>query len=334
MASTCRFADAAPSDIRAKAGAVAVIMPTYNGLSRGYLSDALASVLAQIVRPAETIVVDDGSTDGTAEASVQWSRRSGVRVLRLPRNVGLAEARNAGVRATTAPLIAFLDDDDEWMPHKLLRQIEALERQRCDLVFSPVLRIDSKGKALAASQPILGDSLYWPGILFCDPIPTPSAVLVRRSALLEVGGFCKDLRFAEDWDLWARIARRSAVALVAEPLARYRVHDQQMGAGKAPVWVRQQTMVALEHMTRDLLPEQRDLVLNAYGYGGAWRALASLKLRAAWELATRANGRVDWSLFLRKGVIGAVTRLLPRRSASINQCELRRLVGTFTNLNK
>jgi glycosyltransferase involved in cell wall biosynthesis len=256
-----------------------------------------------------------------------------MKVIRISGNVGPAEARNEGVRATTAPLIAFLDDDDEWMPDKLVAHLEFLARRRYNLVFSTVQRIDAQGRNIAGDRPIPAESLSWPGILFCDPVVTPSAVVIRREAFLTVGGFCKELRLPEDWDLCARIARMGTIGCISRPLVRYRVHSRQMASGRTSGWVRKQTLSALEHLTCQLSQEQRDFVINAYAYGGAWRSLAALNLRTAWDLAT-SSGAVDLPLLLRRLLLGVCSKMVPQTSSYLNRYELKRSIRRFLDLEQ
>src|SRR5262245_41316998 len=102
---------------------ISVIIPVYNHVA--YLPEALESVIRQTCPASEIIVVDDGSEDGSAEAA---ERFSGVRVFRQA-HAGIAAVRNVGVRRARGDLIAFLDADDRWPPHKLRAQIEAFDRE-------------------------------------------------------------------------------------------------------------------------------------------------------------------------------------------------------------
>src|SRR4051794_5813716 len=104
--------------------AVSVVIPTYNYAR--FIERALVSVLGQTHRPAEVLVIDDGSTDETATVVDRYATR--VRYLRQE-NSGVSAARNAGVESSTGDLVAFLDADDEWVPNKLELQVEALTKR-------------------------------------------------------------------------------------------------------------------------------------------------------------------------------------------------------------
>lgn len=312
-------------------GAVAVVIATHNGASRGYVFNAIESVLAQSLRPAEIIVVDDASTDRTAEA-LSERYRDAVRIVSLSKNRGPSGARNEGVRATVAPLVAFLDDDDEWLPEKLDVQRRFIEETSCQLVFSRVELIDSSGRIMKGRRPVYQEACSWPGILFRNPVQGPSSVLAYRQTILAAGGFPEPFRIGEDWILWARVAQIGKIAFIEQPLARYRVHDQQAASGRDSTWTRERTLEALRDLADPLTAAQRALLLNSYAYGGAWRALASRNLAATQRLATAATGRVDWPLLIRRGIHGGIAQLVPSLSESLDRRELKRLVRLFEAL--
>src|SRR3982751_226289 len=104
---------------------VSVIVPVHNG--RAFIADALRGVFDQTHRPIECIVIDDGSTDGTAEVVAASAPRA---VCIRQANAGVSAARNAGAIAASGDLLAFLDADDVWLPEKLTAQIQELERSR------------------------------------------------------------------------------------------------------------------------------------------------------------------------------------------------------------
>ena len=312
--------------------AVAAVIATHNGASRGYIFNAVGSVLAQSLQPAEIVVVDDASTDGTAEA-LRDRYGDSVRIVSLTENRGPSGARNEGVRATSAPLVAFLDDDDEWLPEKLQVQRRLIAETSCHLVFSRVELIDSSGVALRGRRPIYREACSWPGILFRNPVQGPSSVLAHRQTILEAGGFPEQLRIGEDWVLWARIAQIGRIDFTEKALVRYRVHEHQAAAGRDSTWIRERTLEALKDLADRLPSAQRALLINFYAYGGAWRALASRNLGAARRLATAAAGRVDWPFLLRRGIQGGLAQLVPPLSECMDRRELTRLVRLFESLD-
>lgn len=194
--------------------AVSVIIPTYNRAMK--VARAVASVLYQTFRDFEVIVVDDGSGDRTRSVLEHFG--TNIRVLLHEENKGVSAARNTGIQASQAPLIAFLDSDDYWLPEKLTRQIEFFRLHRDGLACQAEeiwirrgRRVNPMGKHAKPSGEI-----FRPSLKLC--LVSPSAVMLRRSLLDEVGLFDESLRACEDYDLWLRISCRHPVHLIDEPL--------------------------------------------------------------------------------------------------------------------
>lgn len=209
-------------------GLVSVVIPTRNRAA--YLEQAIRSVLGQTYPEIELIVVNDGSTDGTSSLlsslQVQEPRISVVHLS----GEGASAARNAGIKKATGEYIAFLDDDDLWLPRKLERQIEVLERDRSiGLVYAQSVIVDEKVNARRVwpsnGMPTSFKDLYRTG----NTIPTMT-VVVRGSCLKQVGGFDTRFRICQDYDLWLRIANSFPVKAVTEVLAIYRHHQSNISA--------------------------------------------------------------------------------------------------------
>jgi glycosyltransferase involved in cell wall biosynthesis len=230
---------------------VSVIIPTYNRAR--LLLEAVRSVVAQSYQHWELVVVDDGSTDGTAAAlaavtdprvRVVWGAHSGLAA--VPRNRGIAEARG--------DYLAFLDSDDAWMPEKLAVQLAALGRSRNtrwsytlfehmdeDGAFLPAL---SGGPWPARSGWIL-EPLVRGTILPAIPTVLADAALVR-----EVGGFDERPMFREDFHLCVRLAAASPAVAVDQPLTRVRHHRARTTFGL--IDVRRWMIRALDHLAGTL----------------------------------------------------------------------------------
>jgi glycosyltransferase involved in cell wall biosynthesis len=208
------------------AEAVTVVIPTHD--RRRLLLRALDSVVRQRdVRP-EIVVVDDGSTDGTADA-VRDLRLPRLRLVRHAESRGVSGARNAGLAQVHTPWVAFLDDDDLWAPDKLRRQLRSLE-DRPDARWSCVcaLHVDGDLRVGRVSPPPasgrVGDQL-----LRGPAVPGGgSGVLVDSAFAREVGGFDEELSILADWDFYLRLGLGSPVAAVDEPLLAYYVHSDSM----------------------------------------------------------------------------------------------------------
>ncbi len=193
---------------------VTVIIPTYN--RSALVLQAVTSVLAQNFKDTEILVVDDGSTDGTVEALESFSER--IRVLRHELNRGVSAARNTGIRASSAPLIAFLDSDDRWLPGKLDAQVRffrdnpgAVACQTREIWIRRGRRVNPGRRHVKPSGDIFEASLE-------RCLVSPSAVMIRRSVLEEVGLFDEDLPVCEDYDLWLRISSRHPIHLLDQDL--------------------------------------------------------------------------------------------------------------------
>jgi glycosyltransferase involved in cell wall biosynthesis len=188
---------------------VSAVVPTYN--YGRFLGRAVASVLAQTYRDVECIVVDDGSTDDTADVLAAFG--SAITVVRQA-NQGLSAARNAGITAARGRYIAFLDADDVWHEDKLSRQVELIERKPDTAVVGCWARLTSTdGETISerhfdeqASDPVdLAVQLrriairdFWVG-------GSGSGALMRRDLFDRVGLFDPSLKAAEDWDMWMRL---------------------------------------------------------------------------------------------------------------------------------
>lgn len=208
---------------------VSVIIPTFN--RREWVVRAVDSVLAQTFTDIEVIVVDDGSSDGTGDLVRQrFGSDQRVHYLRQA-NAERAVARNTGICAARGKYVAFLDSDDQWLPHKLARQVPLLESHP-DLafVFSGFAWIDEADERIKEVLSECRDGKTQGDIfeeLLISNVVGSLTVVARRSALDEAGMFNTDRRlipFAEDWELWLRLAYRRQVGYVAEPLALHRVH--------------------------------------------------------------------------------------------------------------
>jgi glycosyltransferase involved in cell wall biosynthesis len=198
---------------------VSVIIPTYNCSAR--LVCALRSIAAQHYAPQqiEALVIDDGSTDDTAERLAAFAAQSPlcVRYIRQV-NAGPAAARNHGLRLARGEAIAFLDADDAWHPEKLHKQLPLLSG-RIGLVYCGVAFVDAQGDALQnyvrRIEMHRGDILL---ALFCDFFLLTSAVVLSRAVVDVCGEFNEQLAVGEDYEYFLRVARRFDADCVDEKL--------------------------------------------------------------------------------------------------------------------
>jgi len=199
--------------------AVSVIIPAHNRAP--VIDRAIRSVLAQTFRDFELIVVDDASSDTTAEV-VSASSQQRTRLIRLASHVGAARARNAGIAESRGEWIAFLDSDDEWLPEKLDRQLTAIGRYgpTCDVVYSACYRQRNSESPEVRPKGELAEGNLLDNLLRNKKGATASVYMVRRTALVRAKGFDERFPSANDIDLWLRLASMSCqFAAVQEPLA-------------------------------------------------------------------------------------------------------------------
>ena len=220
---------------------VSVVIPAYN--SAKCVQDAIASVFAQSCRSLEVIVVDDGSTDGTAES---LPRLRNLRLLRRPRG-GPSAARNTGLRAARGRYVAFLDADDVWEPQSLEARLSlATNHPELGLVFADACFCKGAqvvrpsylaGKVVfrrvGTSQPRPGSYIFSRSIadeLMIEPFIATDTVLMHRDCLEEVGLFDESMWIGEDTDMWYRVARRFPVGYIDQVAARCRARPESLTA--------------------------------------------------------------------------------------------------------
>ena len=199
---------------------VSVVISTYQRPDA--CERALGSVLEQTEAPLEVLIVDDGSSDDTEARMRAWEARDArVRYLRSPHNSGTpATTRNLGIRHASGELIAFLDDDDEWLPSKLAAQLAILASEDADIVATNAVRSDGRLYFPDASPVWSPTSL---DIIRTNPVIMSSA-LARREQLLSTPGFPTDawVRGCEDYAMWLELASMGARFIVlGESLVRY-----------------------------------------------------------------------------------------------------------------
>ncbi len=256
---------------------VSIIIPVYNGART--VPSALASVFAQSYTDYEVVVVDDGSTDDTAVVLAGYKDR--IHAISQP-NSGASTARNAGIRASGGEYVAFLDDDDEWMPEMLERCAAVLDRDpNCALVYAGAYKVDSNGRPMpnqdsqtwGLDSPTLAQMLERPWNV------VPSRVMVRRATLERSGGFDERCVRADDiyFLLLARehgyfrsvpelLVRKSTRPLYPTALKRERGYEvfvrlvrERYGAAATPLIreFRRMRMKVMKHMARLLIEEGR-----------------------------------------------------------------------------
>ena len=197
---------------------VSVVIPTHNRSE--LIKNAVSSVLSQTYKNIELIIVDDASTDKTEEV-VKSLDQSKIRYIKNEEAKGGNYARNLGISSSKGKYVAFLDDDDEWMPEKVADQVALFEEdQSIGLVYTGAEIIYTSKNYKYIRQPKHRGDLS-KEILMRNYIGTTSSVMVKRSLLEKVGGFDNDMPALQDYDLWIRIAQVAQIGYINKPLIKY-----------------------------------------------------------------------------------------------------------------
>ena len=204
---------------------VSVIIPTCNRESM--LLRAIKSVKDQTYQNYELIIVDDASTDNT-QKSVTQIQDQNTTYIRFETNSGTSsKPRNAGLEIARGKYIAFLDDDDEWLPtllEKLTDKIKTVD-ERVGVIYCGLIYVDSQGDVLKTVHPMLRGTL-WP-LMLVNTIGTLSSSLIKRECFNKVGLFDVEGVGAHS-DMWIRLAKHYDYDYIPEALARYHLHENQM----------------------------------------------------------------------------------------------------------
>ena len=207
---------------------VSVVVTTYN--QAPYIGEAMESVFGQTLEPAEIIVVDDGSTDGTAERLVQFAGR--IRYIRQE-NQGVAASRNTGVAAATGEYVALLDGDDLWEPEKLAVQVPVAHEHPMTGMIVTNGTVFGEGVTSGRSlfQRLHRELRPHESVFTCkcyaeflrgNPIVSVSQVLIPLEVLKCTGLSDRGFALSSDYDLYLRIAARYEITFISQPLVRYR----------------------------------------------------------------------------------------------------------------
>ncbi|MGA7871157.1 MAG: glycosyltransferase family A protein [Candidatus Binatus sp.] len=271
---------------------VSVIIPTYNRCAM--LREAIDSVLAQTSRAFELIVVDDGSTDGTAEQLTRFDKT--IRIERIEHR-GPAAARNRGVAIARGPLIAFLDSDDLWSPTKL-------ERQFAFMRANPGCAISQTNEIWIRNGRRVNPGLRHrkrAGDIFIDSLRTclisMSSVMMRTELFRSLGGFDEIMTAAEDYDLWLRILIDHEAYLLDEPLVTRRGGHHDQTSATTPALDRFRILALTKLLADDRLsPARRTAVVEVLAekcriYAGGLVRRGRIKEARRYEwVADRARG--------------------------------------------
>jgi len=196
-----------------------VIVPVYN--AELYLEEAIQSVLSQTYQPVEILIINDGSTDGSASVAKKFTEQT---IYIFQSNQGAAAARNLGIKKSSADFLAFLDADDVWTPNKLSKQMESFnEHPELDMVFGGVEQFHSPELKMENNSNTISIDKHPLGIL-------PGTMLIKRASFLEVGLFDPNWKVGEfiDWYAKAKEKHLSSTVIPGTVLRR-RIHKSNLG---------------------------------------------------------------------------------------------------------
>lgn len=202
---------------------VSVIIPAYN--HAGLICQTLESVFRQTYTDYEVVVVNDGSPDNTREI-LQPFVSAGRIIYIEQKNRGQAAARNKGIEISSGEFIALLDDDDCWPADKLAWQVAEMKQDPglCMVSGCLIASWPESGQGVD-SERCASCEVDFESLLAGSPITSPGQTLIRRAALVSIGGFRESVWGADDWDLYLRLSRVGRVRTVSRPALYYRVHS-------------------------------------------------------------------------------------------------------------
>ena len=240
---------------------ISIIIPCYN--YGRFLKECLESVKSQTYKNFEAIIVDDGSTDNSANIAKSFVKKNEQFKYIYQENQGLSATRNTGIRNAKGDYICFVDPDDIWFKNKLEVQIEYLKyNQDCGLLYSDAeIYIDGK----PTGRTIRNGNLFYHGFVFekmlmNNGVVCPS-VIIKRDCFKEVGFFDVKLRHTQDWEMWLRISRHFKFCSIPKPLLYYRIH----GSNDSNIELDRNFMeynIVIKRYFEYIPEEERDLYLD------------------------------------------------------------------------
>lgn len=250
---------------------VTVLTTVYNGAR--YLDEAIDSVLAEEFGDFEYVIVDDGSTDGTADLLARAAARDPrIIVLRNETNRGIAASANRGLAVARGEYIARIDSDDISMPGRFRRQVATLDaRPEVALVSMNYESIDADGAVLARSHRDHPSIVVEYLLHFSNALGGHSQVMFRSSVVEAVGGYDETCAAALDSDLWTRIVRHGRIVVLPEIGMRYRVHHESVSARSSATQVEVGKRILLRTLSSYLGRPVSDHEVLAFIH--AWRPL-------------------------------------------------------------
>lgn len=231
-----------------------VIVAVYNGEKT--LSKTIESILNQTYTNFELILVDDGSSDGSATLIERYLGDERVKYYKKE-NGGVASARNFGIEKANGRFIGFCDQDDQWLPEKLSKQLPLFNDDDVGLVYSWV-NVDTHGVLTKTTPEYSGDCFE---ALLNENFISCCSAMVRKSCIEKVGGLeeSRALHGVDDRHLWLKVARIAKLAVVKEPLAVYFIHGENYSLNEAKMLEADLLCIDMIENTEGLDSQQKKL---------------------------------------------------------------------------
>lgn len=203
---------------------IGVVMPVFNG--QRYLAPTIEAILEQTYRNFQFVIVDDGSTDNSMQIVERYAKKDERIIVLEQRNSGISQALNAGISMVTAPYVAPVDQDDISLPSRLEAEVALLEAESDVVCVSGWYQIiDGKGRYLTTLRtPSGNDNIQQIALTGACPI-CHSGCMMRKSAVLKVGGYDPAFDLAQDLDLFLRLGEVGRLENLDIPVLKYRLHD-------------------------------------------------------------------------------------------------------------
>jgi glycosyltransferase involved in cell wall biosynthesis len=210
---------------------ISVVIPAYNAAR--FLPEAIASVQQQTFSDWELLIINDGSTDDTVSVVRDYEQRDERIHLINQSNQGVSVARNQGVAYSQGQIIAFLDADDQWLPHKLQQHLEHFQsNSRLGVSFAQVEILDQAGEATGQVSTSRLTNLKPESFLSENPTSTTSNWVIRKEVFTQVGGFCPGMSYSEDLEWLLRVSCTTdwQIAGINQVLTRYRTSSSGLSS--------------------------------------------------------------------------------------------------------
>ncbi|MDO5558708.1 MAG: glycosyltransferase family 2 protein [Oscillospiraceae bacterium] len=216
-------------------GMVSVIITTYNR-ECDILKRAVESVLSQTYKNIEILIIDDNKPDyaGSAQIKQEMSEYDCVRYIKQPQNMGAQVARNTGIFAARGEYTAFLDDDDEWLPQKLEKQLSIFRSNpSAGLVFCNGYRVlvNNSGEQSTTYNPFFKENVTFSDMLYMDYVGTTTQAMIRRDVFAKAGLFDTDFPARQDYEMWLRISRYYDVQGCPDKLFKHYIYEGERISG-------------------------------------------------------------------------------------------------------